>query len=58
MLTEKSKTIAKDLIQKGYIVKETTGEHSGIHLIVVRENGLEGAADKRREGIVHSIKAK
>jgi gamma-glutamyltranspeptidase/glutathione hydrolase len=58
MLTEKSKTIAKDLIQKGYIVKETTGEHSGIHLIVVRANGLEGAADKRREGIVHSIKAK
>jgi len=58
MLTEKSETIAKDLIQKGYIVKETTGEHSGIHLIVVRANGLEGAADKRREGIVHSIKAK
>jgi gamma-glutamyltranspeptidase/glutathione hydrolase len=58
MLTEKSKTIAKDLTQKGYIVKETTGEHSGIHLIVVRENGLEGAADKRREGIVLSIKAK
>lgn len=58
MLTEKSKTIAEDLIQKGYIVKETTGEHSGIHLIVVRANGLEGAADKRREGIVHSIKAK
>lgn len=58
ILTEKSKTIAKDLMQKGYIVKETTGEHSGIHLIVVRENGLEGAADKRREGIVHSIKAK
>lgn len=58
MLTEKSKTIAEDLIQKGYIVKETTGEHSGIHLIVVRANGLEGAADKRREGIVHSIKVK
>ena len=58
MLTKKSEAIAKDLIQKGYIVKETTGEHSGIHLIVVRENGLEGAADKRREGIVHSIKAK
>jgi len=58
MLTKKSEAIAKDLIQKGYIVKETTGEHSGIHLIVVRENGLEGAADKRREGIVHSIKVK
>jgi gamma-glutamyltranspeptidase/glutathione hydrolase len=58
MLTKKSEAIAKDLIQKGYIVKETTGEHSGIHLIVVRANGLEGAADKRREGIVHSIKVK
>ena len=58
MLNEKGETIAKDLKQRGYLVKQTTGEHSGIHLIVVKENGLDGAADKRREGTVHLIKAK
>ena len=58
MLNEKGETIAKDLKQRGYLVKQTTGEHSGIHLIVVKENGLDGAADKRREGIVHLIKEK
>ena len=58
MLNEKGETIAKDLKQRGYLVKQTTGEHSGIHLIVVKENGLDGAADKRREGTVHLIKEK
>ena len=57
-LNEKGETIAKDLKQRGYLVKQTTGEHSGIHLIVVKENGLDGAADKRREGTVHLIKEK
>ncbi|SVA59592.1 uncharacterized protein METZ01_LOCUS112446 [marine metagenome] len=58
MLNEKGEAIAKDLKQRGYLVKQTTGEHSGIHLIVVKENGLDGAADKRREGTVHLIKEK
>ena len=58
MLTDKGKAIAKDLKDRGYIVKQTTGEHSGIHLIVVTENGLDGAADKRREGIVSYLKSK
>ena len=58
MLNEKGEAIAKDLKQRGYLVKQTTGEHSGIHLIVVKENGLDGAADKRREGTIHLIKEK
>ena len=37
---------------------KTTGEHSGIHLIVVTPEGLDGAADKRREGIVKKISHK
>lgn len=35
----------------GYAVQERRGENSGLHVIVVREGGLEGGADKRREGV-------
>ena len=38
-----------------YKVKKTDGEHSGIHLILVTPDGLDGAADKRREGTVRLI---
>ena len=34
-------------------VRKPRSENSGIHLIVVRSDGLEGAADKRREGVVN-----
>jgi gamma-glutamyltranspeptidase/glutathione hydrolase len=44
--------IADDLKARGYDVQEREGENSGLHVIVVREDGLDGAADKRREGIV------
>lgn len=44
--------IAAFLKARGYDVQEREGENSGIHLIVVRADGLEGAADKRREGTV------
>lgn len=44
--------IAKSLKALGYQVQEREGENSGIHLIYVSETGLEGAADKRREGTV------
>ena len=30
------------------------GENSGLHVIVVRPGALDGAADKRREGIVRT----
>jgi gamma-glutamyltranspeptidase len=32
-------------------VKAGRGEESGLHGIAVRENVVEGAADKRREGV-------
>ncbi len=44
--------IAANLAERGYPVQEREGENSGLHLIVVRPDGLDGAADKRREGIV------
>jgi len=47
--------IADDLEARGYKVEEREGENSGLHVIVVRDNALDGAADKRREGIVRSI---
>jgi gamma-glutamyltranspeptidase/glutathione hydrolase len=55
--TEMGKKIAKDLASRGYIVEEREGENSGLHIIVVRQHGLEGAADKRREGVVGTVVA-
>lgn len=49
------KEIAGMLKLRGYDVQEREGENSGIHLIVVRPEGLEGAADKRREGTVRTL---
>ena len=34
----------------GFKVEERSGENSGLNIIVVREQGLEGGADRRREG--------
>ncbi|MFN3912399.1 gamma-glutamyltransferase, partial [Hyphomonas sp.] len=42
---------AQALRDLGYTVEERTGENSGLHLIVVRDGGLEGGADPRREGV-------
>ena len=42
---------AEALRELGYTVEERTGENSGLHLIVVREGGLEGGADPRRDGV-------
>ena len=47
--------IADDLKARGYNVQERDGENSGLHVIVVRPDGLEGAADPRREGTVRSM---
>jgi gamma-glutamyltranspeptidase/glutathione hydrolase len=46
------KEIAKDLKLRGYDVLEREGENSGLHIIVVHPDRLDGAADSRREGIV------
>jgi len=51
------KPLAQSLAELGYLVRETKGENSGVHLIVVRPEGLEGAADKRREGVVSTLEA-
>jgi len=42
--------VAEGLTGLGYPVQEREGENSGLHVIVVRDDGLEGAADPRREG--------
>lgn len=49
---EPGQAIADDLRERGYNVQEREGESSGLHIIVVNPAGLDGAADKRREGIV------
>lgn len=42
---------AEALRQMGYTVQERRGENSGLHVILVTEDGLEGGADPRREGV-------
>ena len=50
--------VANDLKLRGYNVEEREGENSGLHIVVVTEDGLDGAADTRREGIVQTIMPK
>lgn len=45
---------ADQLRAVGYNVEETDGENSGLHVILVTEEALIGAADPRREGTVAS----
>lgn len=52
---EQGRAIAHDLTRRGYAVQEREAENSGLHIIVVRPNELEGAADKRREGVVATV---
>ena len=49
--------IAAQLTELGYPVRKPRNENSGVHMIVVRADGLEGAADKRREGTVRVLDA-
>ncbi|MBT4520254.1 MAG: gamma-glutamyltransferase [Halieaceae bacterium] len=52
---EPGKAIAAQLKKSGYPVQERKGENSGLHVIVVGPDTLDGAADSRREGIVRSL---
>ena len=54
---EPGQAIADDLKARGYPVQEREGENSGLHVIVAGPNGLDGAADKRREGTVGRVPA-
>ncbi len=47
--------LADDLAARGYDVQQGRGENSGLHVIVVRPEGLDGAADSRRHGTVGVI---
>jgi len=46
---------AELLTALGYPVEEREGENSGLHVIVLTPDGLEGAADPRREGRVIAV---
>ncbi|MEO0550298.1 MAG: gamma-glutamyltransferase [Pseudomonadota bacterium] len=46
---------AEALRQMGYDVVEREGENSGLHVILVTEEGLEGGADPRREGVAIAL---
>ena len=43
------------LRELGYPVQEREGENSGLHVIFRTADGLEGAADRRREGEVIAV---
>lgn len=53
--TETGERWADLLREAGYEVREREGENSGLHVIVVREDGLEGGADPRREGVARGL---
>lgn len=47
--------VADELKALGYNVQERRGENSGLHVILVTEDGLQGGADPRREGVAKSL---
>lgn len=47
--------LADYLAARGYDVQQGRGENSGLHVIVVKPDGMTGAADSRRHGIVAAI---
>jgi gamma-glutamyltranspeptidase/glutathione hydrolase len=51
---EPGPALSTALTEYGYQVRESQGENSGLHVILVGDNGLEGAADPRRLGTVMS----
>jgi gamma-glutamyltranspeptidase/glutathione hydrolase len=48
---ETGKQWSKFLSDAGFRIREVAGENSGLNLIVVRDDRLEGGADPRREGV-------
>nr|WP_070960378.1 gamma-glutamyltransferase family protein [Hyphomonas sp. Mor2] len=52
---EGGQEIADELNALGYSVQERRGENSGLHVILVTEDGLDGGADPRREGVALAL---
>jgi gamma-glutamyltranspeptidase / glutathione hydrolase len=52
---ERGQDWADTLSAAGYVVEERTGENSGLHVIIVRGDGLDGGADPRREGVALTL---
>ena len=52
---EGGQEVADDLKALGYNVEERRGENSGLHVILVTEDGLQGGADPRREGVATAL---
>ena len=52
---EGGQEVADELKAAGYNVEERRGENSGLHVILVTEDGLLGGADPRREGIAKAL---
>ncbi|MCY4357859.1 MAG: gamma-glutamyltransferase [Gammaproteobacteria bacterium] len=52
--TEPGTEVASFLKDAGYQVQESRGENSGLHVILVQDEMLEGGADPRRAGTVLS----
>jgi len=48
---ETGKRWAQQLTAAGFRIREVAGENSGLNIIVVRPDRLEGGADPRREGV-------
>jgi len=53
--TAAGKSLAAQLKDLGYPVEEREGENSGLHQLRVSTEGLTGAADPRREGMVIAV---
>jgi len=53
--TDAGKALAATLKDMGYPVEEREGENSGLHQLRVSSDGLTGAADPRREGMVIAV---
>lgn len=47
--------VADELKAQGYNVQERRGENSGLHVILVTDDGLLGGADPRREGVAVAL---
>ena len=46
-----SPDVVAGLAARGVVLRGSSAEGSGFHGVVVRDGRLEGAADKRREGV-------